>query len=180
MRVGTGARRSSAGEPARRAPRAQGTPRRGRTQGAEKRGVAHRGASDRLAFLRGIQEIDAPTLLSRFRVPIVVAAVVLFVIISIYPPAQSLYRAWRDQGVRQETLDGLNASIEEYQGDIERLQSREGIEDEARKRGYVGEGEVGVTLEGVPEQTDDAAGDDDRELPWYVSLGDVVFQYEVG
>ena len=119
------------------------------------------------------------SVLSRFRVPIVVVAVTLFVLVSVYPPAQDLYRAWREQGVQQETLDGLNASIEEYRGDIDRLQTREGIEDEARKRGYVGEGEVGVVLEGSPEKTEGNAGDDGQELPWYVTLGDVVFQYEV-
>ena len=119
------------------------------------------------------------SVLSRFRVPIVVVTVTLFVLVSVYPPAQDLYRAWRDQGVQQETLDGLNASIEEYRGDIDRLQTREGIEDEARKRGYVGEGEVGVVLEGSPEETEGDAGDNGQELPWYVTLGDVVFQYEV-
>lgn len=174
-----GASRASAAAPRRRVSRAQAAPRRTPARGQEKKGAARKGASDRLAFLRGIQEIDAAGLLSRFRVPIAVAAVTLFVLVSIYPPAQGLYRAWRDQGVQQETLDGLNASIEEYQGDISRLQTREGIEDEARRRGFVDEGEVGVVLEGAPEESDDAPANEGEALPWYVALGDVVFQYEV-
>lgn len=173
-----GASRASAAAPRRRVSRAQAAPRRASAQGRERRGAARKGVSDRLAFLRGIQEFDAASLLSRFRMPIIVVAVTLFVLVSIYPPAQDLYRAWRDQGAQQETLDGLNASIEEYQGDIDRLQTREGIEDEARKRGYVSEGEVGVVLEGSPEKTEGDAGEDVQALPWYVALGDVVFQYE--
>lgn len=174
-----GASRVPAAAPTRRVSRAQAVPRRTPARGQEKRDAARKGASDRLAFLRGLREIDAVSVLSRFRVPIAVVAVTLFVLVSVYPPAQDLYRAWRDQGVQQETLDGLNASIEEYRGDIDRLQTREGIEDEARKRGYVGEGEVGVVLEGSPEETEGDAGDNGQELPWYVTLGDVVFQYEV-
>lgn len=173
-----GASRVPAATSARRASRSQAASKRVSAQGRERRGAARKGASGRLAFLRDIQELDAASLLSRFRVPVIVVAVTLFALVSIYPPAQDLYRAWRDQGARQETLDGLNASIEEYQGDIDRLQTREGIEDEARKRGYVSEGEVGVVLEGLPEETEDAAGEDVQALPWYVALGDVVFQYE--
>lgn len=173
-----GASRVPAAVSARRAARAQAAPRRASAQGRERRGAARKGASDRLAFLRGIQELDAASLLSRFRMPIIVVAVTLFALVSIYPPAQDLYRAWRDQGAQQETLDGLNASIEEYQGDIGRLQTREGIEDEARKRGYVSEGEVGVVLEGSPEETDDAPANEGEALPWYVVIGDLVFQYK--
>ena len=116
---------------------------------------------------------------SKLRVPIIVAVVILVVLVTLYSPAKDLYCAMREQSANQLVLDDLNASIDEYQGDIDRLQTEEGIEDEARKRGYVGEGEVGVVLEGSPEKTEGDAGDDGQELPWYVTLGDVVFQYEV-
>lgn len=176
-----GARPASAGAPGRRVSRAQGAARRAPGRRAEKDAPARGDAGRRPSgpsLLRGVREVDASGLLSRLRAPIVIAAVVLFVLVSVYPPAQGLYRAWRDQGVKQETLDGLNASIEEYQGDISRLQTREGIEDEARRRGFVDEGEVGVVLEGAPEESDDAPANEGEALPWYVALGDVVFQYE--
>ena len=65
---------------------------------------------------------------------------------------------------------------DEYQQDIDRLQTREGIEDEARKRGYVSEGETGVIAEGLPE--DQEAEEAPAELPWYLAVGDFVFQYK--
>lgn len=112
----------------------------------------------------------------RLRVPLVVAAVVLVVLVTLYGPAQGLYQAWRDQGINQQTLDELNASIDEYQSDIDRLQTREGIEDEARRRGYVEQGESGVTAVGLPDESDQ--GSEEQSLPWYLALGDFVFQYQ--
>ena len=118
---------------------------------------------------------DALDSLGNAAVPLAVVAVTLVVLVALYGPARGLYCAWRDQGIKQETLDGLNESIDEYQGDIDRLQTREGIEDEARKRGYVNEGESGVKAVGLPE--DDDAAPESEELPWYLSLGDFVFRY---
>ena len=99
----------------------------------------------------------------------------LIVLVTLYGPAQGLYAAWREQMLNQATLDGLTASIDEYQHDIDQLQTREGIEDEARKRGYVTEGESGVTAVGLPEEEGDEQPE--QSLPWYLSLGDFVFQY---
>lgn len=113
--------------------------------------------------------------LGKARTPLVVAVVALIVLVTLYGPAQGLYAAWREQMLNQATLDGLTASIDEYQHDIDQLQTREGIEDEARKRGYVTEGESGVTAVGLPEEEDDEQPE--QSLPWYLSLGDFVFQY---
>lgn len=112
---------------------------------------------------------------SKLRVPIIVAVVILVVLVTLYSPAKDLYCAMREQSANQLVLDDLNASIDEYQGDIDRLQTEEGIEDEARRRGYVTEGESGVTAVGLPEDDDEEVVEE--ELPWYLSLGDFVFQY---
>ena len=113
---------------------------------------------------------------SRLRVPLIVAGVVLLVVVALDAPVQGLYCAWRDQGIRQATLDELNADIEEYQGDIDRLQSREGIEDEARRRGYVSAGETDVIVVGLPAEQD-GVEEVAPERPWYVVVGDFIFQY---
>ena len=113
----------------------------------------------------------------RFRTVLVAVAVLLVILAALYAPAQGLYCAWREQGVQQAELDELTKTNEQYQNDIDRLQTREGIEDEARRRGYVAEGEAEVVVKGeLPEdeQTDDSA---EEELPWYLALGDFVFQY---
>ena len=113
----------------------------------------------------------------RFRTALVVIAVLLIIFAALYAPAQGLYCAWRDRGVQQEELAELTKTNEQYQSDIDRLQTREGIEDEARRRGYVAEGESEIVVDGtLPEdgQQDDSAAEG---LPWYLALGDFVFQY---
>lgn len=113
----------------------------------------------------------------RFRVALIVLVALLVVGGALYAPAQDLYCAWREQEAHAQQLESLNEDISQYQGDIERLQTREGIEDEARKRGYVAEGETSLVVEGLPEddgQDEDAAPD----KPWYLALGDFIFQYQ--
>lgn len=117
----------------------------------------------------------------RFKVVLLVVAVLIVSFVALYGPAQNLYQAWRVESARQETLDALNESNEEFQEDIERLQTREGIEDEARKHGYVGEGETSIVVDGLSEEDADATDsedDDATEDPWYLSITDFIFQYE--
>ena len=113
----------------------------------------------------------------RFRTALVVIAVLLVIFAALYAPAQGLYCAWRDQGVQQEELAELAKTNEQYQSDIDRLQSREGIEDEARRRGYVAEGESEIVVDGTLPTDADQDGAGDEGIPWYLALGDFVFQY---
>lgn len=152
---------------------ARRTPRKGRKAAARAKRADGSSAPDRAkARVAGVAER-----LGRWRAPLIALGIVLVVLVALYVPAKGLYSAWRTQGTRQAQLDELNASNEEYRSDISRLQSREGIEDEARKRGYVSEGETSVIVEGLPEE-DGASESAQEELPWYIELGDVVFQYE--
>ncbi len=115
-----------------------------------------------------------------FRVLVVAVVVLLALIVTMYGPAQTYYKAWRSGLELQSQLDELNASNEQYKSDIQSLQTREGIEDEARKRGYVSEGETKVVVEGTSENdegTDAGTSDSASELPWYIQLGDTVFHY---
>ena len=116
-------------------------------------------------------------LATRFRVPLVVLVVLRVVAGALDPPAQDLYCAWRDQEAHEQQLETLNEDISQYQGDIDRLQTREGIEDEARKRGYVAEGETSLVVEGLPEDEGEDQ-DDTPDKPWYLALGDFIFQYQ--
>lgn len=116
----------------------------------------------------------------RVRVPLIVLAIVIVIVSALYAPAQNLYCAWRDQGVHEAQLEELNKTNEQYQDDINRLQTREGIEDEARKRGYVGAGETEVVVEGMPAESDDAAEDSAPEVPWYLAVADFIFMYDGG
>ena len=69
--------------------------------------------------------------------------------------------------------------------EVDRLQSREGIEDEARKRGYVLPGEQPVMVEGL--EVDDRGTADSSasavqsrsdDNPWYIDVLDFIFSYE--
>ena len=119
----------------------------------------------------------------------IVAAIVLVVLGFLYVPARSLYVARRDEAVltaRLETLEDENADL---QHSIETLQTREGIEDEARRRGYIVNGETSVNVQGLEGAEGEQQGVDiatltangaveEGDLPWYVVLGDFVFQYQ--
>lgn len=105
-------------------------------------------------------------------VGVLVAAALL-----LYGPAATYYRAWRAGLDLQAQYDELAQSNDQIKQQNDALLTREGIEEEARRRGYVGAGETGVVVEGLP---DDSASSSDAtpEYPWYVGVGDVIFGYE--
>lgn len=116
----------------------------------------------------------------RFRFPLLVAAVVIGLLVSMYGPLQSYYQAWRAGDALRAQLEQYNQSNEETRNDISALQTEEGIKDVARKRGYVEEGETKVVVEGLDESSSDDAssdGDSASEQPWYIQFGDKFFNY---
>lgn len=105
-------------------------------------------------------------------VGVLVAAAVL-----LYGPAATYYRAWRAGLDLQAQYDALAQSNDQIQQQNDALLTREGIEEEARRRGYVGAGETGVVVEGLPDDST-SSSDATPEYPWYVGVGDVIFGYE--
>lgn len=112
-----------------------------------------------------------------FRRALLVAAVFVALILTFYGPCKTYYKAWRAGLDLQDQLTDLNSSNDQYKSDIQSLQTREGIEDEARRRGYVSEGETKVVVEGLSDDADDYPSSTEAELPWYIQLGDKVFHY---
>lgn len=102
---------------------------------------------------------------------LVVAALLL------YGPAATYYRAWRAGLDLQAQYDALAQSNDQIQQQNDALLTRKGIEEEARRRGYVGAGETGVVVEGLPDDST-SSSDATPEYPWYVGVGDVIFGYE--
>lgn len=105
-------------------------------------------------------------------VGVLVAAALL-----LYGPAATYYRAWRAGLDLQAQYDVLAQSNDQIQQQNDALLTRKGIEEEARRRGYVGAGETGVVVEGLPDDST-SSSDTTPEYPWYVGLGDVIFGYE--
>ena len=121
----------------------------------------------------------------RLMVALVAIALAL---VFVYGPLRNLYVAKRDALRLQAQYEALNETNEGIEGDIGSLQSREGIEDEARRRGYVEEGEVSINVEGLDieddsattSQVDSSYGANAYEAPWYIEVLDVIFLYNGG
>lgn len=117
--------------------------------------------------------------LKSYRRPLIVLAVILVVVAALYAPARTYYSAWRTNGILQSSKDAIDQSNSAYESDNSRLMSSEGIQDEARKRGYVSEGETGVKVEGLDESSSSSDSSSDSD-PWYITVLDFVFSYQKG
>ena len=102
------------------------------------------------------------------------------VLAMLYVPLCSWYAAWRNNLRLQATYEKTLDEQLDLQGDVDRLRTREGIEDEAHRKGLVGEGETRVVVEDLPkdETTADAAPEEAPDDPWYLKALDVIFRYE--
>lgn len=149
-----------------------------RTAGAAARAPRPGAASVTKAAASKIASADPKALLARFRVPLIAAAVVLVAVAMLYGPACTYYQAWRANGVLQERDSQAEADTEQLKSDIDGLMTEEGIKDEARRRGYVEEGETRIVVEGQDADDDQQAEQDAETVPWYIALGDFVFQYQ--
>ena len=118
-----------------------------------------------------------------------VCAIVLAIALTfamLFTPARNLYVAKRQLQELQATYDELAAENKAIQDEINYLLSDQGVEDEARARGYVAEGETKVVVEGLDLSDDEdptsmlapAEVVDDR--PWYIRFLDWVFRYKTG
>jgi len=159
---------------------------------ADLRATARRAQDSALSLLARTAD-----LLGAHKVLVIAAILAAVIVAALYPPLRSYYQAMRSS----EALEATYAQVQEdnttLQEDVDRLMTREGIEEEARKRGYVSEGETGAIVE-VEGQTDAAlaeaendassAADDSAadasisdaaaDTPWYINVLDTIFGYE--
>lgn len=119
---------------------------------------------------------------SAHRLPVIIATVVIVTVIMLYGPACNLYAAWRSGLDLQATYDATTQSNDQLTNEVDALMTPEGVQDLARERGYVGEGETGVVVEGLSDTSTDATPMGtgtvvSADVPWYVNVADVIFQY---
>ena len=110
---------------------------------------------------------------------IAIVLAVAFVAAVLYAPLRQIYVARRANAVLAARLDEATATSSELQAEVDALMTREGVEDQARRLGYVYEGESAVDMAGVSD--DESSGDDsqqDERLPWYTRALDFVFGYQ--
>lgn len=118
-----------------------------------------------------------------------VAAVLLVTLaacLMLYAPLRDLYIAHRKLDYLQATYAALEAENKDLDHQLAVLQTREGIENEARARGFVEAGETKVIVEGLPDDqvsTPTTASsltevEVVEDLPWYIEALDSFFVYE--
>lgn len=131
--------------------------------------------------------------LSRHKVLISVLAV-FAVLLSFYGPVRSWYVSQRTNQDLQAQYDQLNSANDALRSEVDALQTQEGIEDAARERGYVDQGETAVTITDGPEadSSDSASASDSTsdtisgqstaraETDALTDILDVIFQYHFG
>ena len=107
--------------------------------------------------------------------------IVAIVIVGILVPFREFYVAQREGEVLQQKYELIQQKNDELAAQRDKLLTQEGIEDEARLRGYVSPGEVGVTVEGE-EQPNDPARDMKLEYEdkrdWLQTMLDTLFAYD--
>lgn len=75
--------------------------------------------------------------------------VVLAIVVGIAGPVRDYYVAKRTGSVLEQKKASIDEKNAELEHDREKLMTEDGIQEEARKRGYVEPGEVGVSVEGI-------------------------------
>ena len=102
------------------------------------------------------------------------------VAVMLYGPLCDWYAAWRNNLRLQTSYAEILDEHAELQEDVDHLRTREGIEDEARKQGLVGEGETRVVVENLGDDTvtADEAPAEAPEDPWYLLFLDAIFGFK--
>lgn len=111
---------------------------------------------------------------------------IIFVFIMLYPPICSYYAAVRTNATLSSQLSDITTDVDALSSDVSKLTSEEGIKDEARRRGYVEDGDVAVEMEGVQDSGSAAADTtvmedaqkEETETPWYFVALDFIFRYD--
>jgi len=111
--------------------------------------------------------------------PLIVVGLILVIVAMLYAPARTYYSAWRTNSILQNSYSDIDQENSDLQDELTRLQTRDGIEDEARKRGYVTQGETGVKVDGLDSSSssNDTSTNSD---PWYITVLDFIFAYQEG
>jgi cell division protein FtsB len=120
-----------------------------------------------------------------FAIPVVIVAAILLAIIMLFGPVRTYYAAWRDAGRLSAEYEALSQQNTELMEQLDRLQSIEGIEDEARRRGYAYPDEEVLVVDGLeeekladPAKVDAAVEAFEENQPWYVGFLDNLFGYK--
>lgn len=110
---------------------------------------------------------------------VVFLGVVIFLLVGLYPPIRGYYHAVREHDELLLNQQKLEEDQKRLESEVQGLQTKEGIIDEAHKQGLVSGGEESARVEGLDKKKDENTVQR-PDYPWYIKVGDFVFGYTPG
>ena len=110
---------------------------------------------------------------------VVFLGVVIFLLVGLYPPICGYYHAVREHDELLLNQQKLEEDQKRLESEVQSLQTKEGIIDEAHKQGLVSGGEESARVEGLDKKKDENTVQH-PDYPWYIKVGDFVFGFTPG
>ena len=110
---------------------------------------------------------------------VVFLGVVIFLLVGLYPPIRGYYHAVREHDELLLNQQKLEEDQKRLESEVQGLQTKEGIIDEAHKQGLVSGGEESARVEGLDKKKDENTVQH-PDYPWYIKVGDFVFGFTPG
>ena len=110
---------------------------------------------------------------------VVFLGVVIFLLVGLYPPIRGYYHAVREHDELLLNQQKLEEDQKRLESEVQGLQTKEGIIDEAHKQGLVSGDEESARVEGLDKKKDENTVQR-PDYPWYIKVGDFVFGFTPG
>ena len=110
---------------------------------------------------------------------VVFLGVVIFLLVGLYPPIRGYYHAVREHDELLLNQQKLEEDQKRLESEVQGLQTKEGIIDEAHKQGLISGGEESARVEGLDKKKDENTVQR-PDYPWYIKVGDFVFGFTPG
>ena len=110
---------------------------------------------------------------------VVFLGVVIFLLVGLYPPIRGYYHAVREHDELLLNQQKREEDQKRLESEVQGLQTKEGIIDEAHKQGLVSGGEESAQVEGLDKKKDENTVQR-PDYPWYIKVGDFVFGFTPG
>ena len=110
---------------------------------------------------------------------VVFLGIVIFLLVGLYPPIRGYYHAVREHDELLLNQQKIEEDQKRLESEVQGLQTKEGIIDEAHKQGLVSGGEESARVEGLDKKKDENTVQH-PDYPWYIKVGDFVFGFTPG
>ena len=110
---------------------------------------------------------------------VVFLGIVIFLLVGLYPPIRGYYHAVREHDELLLNQQKLEEDQKRLESEVQGLQTKEGIIDEAHKQGLVSGNEESARVEGLDKKKDENTVQH-PDYPWYIKVGDFVFGFTPG